>query len=317
MPTPSFWRRTPPAVFPALFGALGLGLAWRRAGGMVEFAGGVSELILGAATLIYVGAALAYAVKFMLRPAVILEDLKILPGRAGLAAMSLSTLLLAAVFVRYSDGLATLLLFFGLGLHAMLAALVIWTLATGPKEMRQITPAWHLAFVGFIVAPLSATPLGYGTISGAILGGTITIAALIYGVSLAQMLRQPPPPPLRPLLAIHLAPFSLFGTAAAQLGLWQLAWIMACLAIFAAMALLIRARWLTQAGFSPLWGAFTFPLAAFSGLMFVMGSQSIAFAIIGALSLAGATILIRYVVARVLQLWAKGTLASTTNAAVA
>ena len=96
-----------------------------------------------------------------------------------------------------------------------------------------------------------------------------------------------------------------------------MAWIMACLAIFAAIALLIRARWLTQAGFSPLWGAFTFPLAAFSGLMFVMGSQSIVFAVIGALSLAGATILIPYVVARVLQLWAKGTPASATNAAVA
>ena len=153
--------------------------------------------------------------------------------------------------------------------------------------------------------------------AGAILGATITIAAIIYGISLAQMLRRPPPASLRPLLAIHLAPVSLFGTAAAQLGLWQLAWIMACLAIFTCLMLILRARWLTEAGFSPLWGAFTFPLAAFCGLMFIMGSKSMVFSIIAAIALAGATILIPYVLFRVLQLWAKGTLATATNAAVA
>ena len=73
--------------------------------------------------------------------------------------------------------------------------------------------------MGFIVAPAAAAPLGYHGLVQAILVATLLIAGVIYAVSLAQLGKQGPPPPLRPLLAIHLAPLALFGMAAHLLGL--------------------------------------------------------------------------------------------------
>ena len=314
---PSFWRRMPPAVFPPLLGLFGLGLAWRRAEAPFGLPSGLGDLILGAVTLLYLFTLLAYAAKLLRRPGVVIEDLRVLPGRAGLAAMTVSLMLLAAALVPLSQGLAQAVLFAGLAGHAVLAVLLIRVLVAAPPEARQVTPVWHLAFVGFIVAPAAAAPLGYLDLVGAILAATLLAAGVIYAVSLAQLGKQGPPPPLRPLQAIHLAPMALFGQAAHLLGLEVTAVIFAVFANVVLAVLLWRARYLTKAGFSPLWGAFTFPLAAYSGLMLALWEVSEVFLVLGGLSLITATLIIPAIAAKVLQLWAKGVLAAKTNAAVA
>ena len=78
--------------------------------------------------------------------------------------------------------------------------------------------------------------------------------------------------------------------------------------------LLIRARWLTAAGFTPFWGAFTFPLAATASLWLTLGGI---WALPGVAALAGAMALVPWVAWKVLRLWARGQLATITNAAVA
>ncbi|MDJ0825969.1 MAG: tellurium resistance protein [Rhodobacter sp.] len=312
-----FWRRTPPAVFPPLLGLFGLAQAWGQAAAPFGVPRGVSELLLGAIALFYAFALAAYLAKAAARPAVVLEDLRILPGRAGIAAMTLCLLLLAAGLAPIAPSAARGLLFAGLAAHFGVAALVAYSLMSGPAEARKVTPAWHLSFVGFIVAPLSAAPLGHTSLAGAILAGTAAVAALIYGVSVAQILRRIPPPPLRPLLAIHLAPLALFGSASVLLGLTDLALVFAGLASVVALALLLSARTLTSAGFSPLWGAFTFPLAAYSGLMLGLADQGQIFRIVGGVTLVAATLLIPWIAVRVVQMWVRGTLAAKTNAAVA
>ena len=83
---PKFATRTPPAIFPPVFGLFGLGLAWRRAGDTFQMPAALGEMILGAVTLLFVFCALAYGIKVARRPGVIPEDLRVLPGRAGLAA---------------------------------------------------------------------------------------------------------------------------------------------------------------------------------------------------------------------------------------
>jgi tellurite resistance protein len=159
--------------------------------------------------------------------------------------------------------------------------------------------------------------MGYQDLVVAILAVTLLIAGVIYAVSLAQLGKQGPPPPLRPLQAIHLAPMALFGQAAHLLGLEVTAVIFAVFANVVLAVLLWRARYLTKAGFSPLWGAFTFPLAAYSGLMLALWQVSEVFLVLGGLSLVAATLVIPAIAAKVLQLWAKGVLAAKTNAAVA
>ncbi len=318
-PQTPFWRRTPPAVFPPLMGLFGIALGWHRAADVFAIGTGWSELILGATSLLFLFLSGSYLAKLIHRPAVILEDLRVLPGRAGLAALTLSVMLMAAGLVPLFPSAADFVLWLGIALHAALAVLVIRVLWSGPAEQRRVTPAWHLAFVGFIVIPLGAVPLGWEGLASYALAATLALASIIYGISLAQILRRATPPPLRPLLAIHLAPVSLFGTAAHLLGLPAVALVLAGLASALLAILLIRARYLTAAGFSPLWGAFTFPAASWCGLMLALAGDGAgaAFRVAGGVGLVAATLLTVWIVARVLRMWANGSLGQKTAAAVA
>ena len=88
---------------------------------------------------------------------------------------------------------------------------------------------------------------------------------------------------------------------------------LAALAILVALA--AGANWLLQAGFTPLWGALTFPLAAAAtAAMLALGAPG--FWIGGLLTLA-ATALNPWVAQQVLKSWAKGDLGAKTNAATA
>ncbi|MEJ1998691.1 MAG: tellurium resistance protein, partial [Maritimibacter sp.] len=83
--------------------------------------------------------------------------------------------------------------------------------------------------------------------------------------------------------------------------------------------LLVRLRRHVAAGFSPLWGSFTFPIAAFASLMMMLGAAGYdeIFRILGGLALVGATFLIPWILVKVGQMWLKGELAAKTNSAVA
>ncbi|WP_267138352.1 TDT family transporter [Anianabacter salinae] len=318
MHTP-FWKRTPPAVFAPIFGLFGLGLAWRAGLALTGLPGAPAEMLLGAVTLLWLAAALCYGAKAAARPGVVAEDLRVVPGRAGLAAMSLGGALLASVAVPYDARLAGALMWLALGGHAALAVLMIRVLLAGPPEQRQVTPAWHLSFVGFIVSAFCAAQLGQARLALGVLVLTAGLAAVIYAVSLRQLMRHDPPPPLRPLLAIHLAPVSLFGSVLVLLDHPGLAQVFGGAAMAVLGVLLWRARYLTAAGFSPLWGAFTFPLAAFAGLCLQLGFRTgnDLWSVAGLVTLAAASALIPWIAARVLGMWIKGTLAAKTGAAIA
>ncbi|MDX5356906.1 MAG: tellurium resistance protein, partial [Rhodobacterales bacterium] len=246
------------------------------------------------------------------RPGVVAEDLRILPGRAGLTAANLSGMLLAAALVPYAPGLALGVLIAALVAHVLLGLTLLRLFLTGPEEARVITPVWHLTYVGYIIAPLSLIPLGYAGLAQGILYATIPVAVAIWAVSLYQIATRIPPAPLRPLLAIHLAPASLFATVAAMLGLGGLATGFLVLALAILLVLLAAGVWLTQSGFSALWGAFTFPIAACASALLVNGWQ-----VSGLLVLAAATGIVVTIAVKVMQAWAKGGLAVKTNAAQA
>lgn len=318
-PKTRLFQRTPPAMFPPIFGLFGLGLAWRRAGESFAIPAEAADMLLGAVTLLYLFAVVAYLAKVVQRPGVFHEDLRILPGRAGLAAMMLSGMLLAATLVTFNTLLAQLVLGLALAGHVLLAGTLIRDLLSGPEEARVVTPVWHLSFVGFIISPLAALPLGWGMYNTVVFWATFAVAVAIWGISIRQFLKRDVPPPLRPLMAIHLAPASVLGTVAVLSGMPQVGVGFGILAIVIFVGLLASARWLTTAGFSPLWGAFTFPLAAFSTLMQVLALAGYGevFRVIGGLSLVAATLIIPPIAWKVMQMWMKGILAAKTNAAQA
>ncbi|WP_226550681.1 TDT family transporter [Celeribacter naphthalenivorans] len=317
-PPQGLWRATPPAIFPPILGLLGMGLAWRQAGNILPSAPNwIGEMILGAVSLLYIFAVVAYLAKMARRFGVVFEDAKILPGRAGLSAMTASGFLFAATMVPYSVVFAKAVLVLALIGHAFVAFAIIVGMMRGPAEQRRVTPVWHLSFVGFIIAPLAAVPLGWTGLSQIIFATTLPIAAAVWIISVMQFARADVPPPLRPLLAIHIAPVSLFGIVATLLGYTTLALAFAWIGVTALIVCLAGIRYLTKADFSALWGAFTFPLAAFANLMFAAARlQPMPFRLIGGLELVAATLAITYIAVKIMQLWTRGKLAKATNAAV-
>lgn len=308
------FARTPPAVFPSIMGLFGLGLSLRKAGTLGLVPAGLAEAVLGAVSLLFVFAALAYLAKVARRPGVVAEDLRVLPGRAGLAAGSLCILLLAGALVPHAPGLALGLLYAGVAVHLALALWLARLFLTGPDEVRTVNPAWHLHFVGFILTAFAGVPLGQTGLVWASVYVSVPAAVLIFAASAVQFARRIPPAPLRPLMAIHLAPPSVIGLAFVALGQTGMAAVCPVVSAAILAVLVASARWLTGAGFSALWGAFTFPLASAAGIFLAQGGPWV-WAGAGVLAAAGG--IVPVIAFKVLQLWARGTLAAKTNAATA
>lgn len=311
---PRLFARTPPAIFPVLLGLLGLGLALRRAMAALGWDAAPTEALNGALLVVFGFALLALAAKIARRPAVVLQDLAVLPGRAGYATASMGVMASAALIAPYAPATALAVMWTGLALHGVLAVTIAYVLLRGPRETRGVTPVWHLSFVGFIVAGLAALALGRPEVATALLLGTMPVAALIWGLSLAQLIWRIPPEPLRPLLAIHLAPAALFVTVAQGVGQTHLALTFAGVGSVILLALLASARWITASGFSPLWGAFTFPLTAATSAALSMGGP---WQWAGMILLAASLGTVPVIAWQVLKLWPGNRLAQKTNAAEA
>lgn len=310
---PALFAKTPPAAFPAILGLLGLGLALRRGLAGSALAEPV-EALNGALLALWLFAVLALLGKILRRPGVVFQDLRVLPGRAGLAASTMSGMVAASLLLPFVPRLAVGLALLSLALHAVLAGLLVATLLRMPPEAREVNPTWHLSFVGFIVGAVPLALAGWTGTAQAIFWVTLVAAVVIWGLSLAQLIRRIPPAPLRPLLAIHLSPAALFATVAALSGWPTPAAIFLVLGGVILTALILSGRWITSAGFSPMWGAFTFPLAAYASALIVTGGV---FATPGLALLVAATLIIPPIAWNVLKLWPGGRLAARTNAAEA
>ncbi|MGV8986359.1 MAG: tellurium resistance protein [Cypionkella sp.] len=304
---------TPPSVFTVILGLLGLGLALRRACAVLGLPGGLVELILGALLALWLFAIVALKLKVLRRFSVLAEDMRPLPGRAGLAAATMSGMLAAGVLIPYAPRLALFLVLASLAAHAILTAVLLRVLMFEP-EGRIVNPTWHLSFVGFIVAAPVLAQLGWTQSAKVIFALTFLAAMLIWLMSLVQLSRHAPPAPLRPMLAIHLSAASLLSSTASLTEQPDMALALTAFSVLIALALIFGASWLLAAGFTPIWGAMTFPLAAFSTALMVLGGTP---ATMGALVALAALAVIPPISWRVLKLWPGGKLAAKTNAATA
>ncbi len=312
------WRSTPPAIFPVILGLVGLSLAWRGLGLSFGLTSGLGDILLGVSTMILVFFALSYAAKLIARPAVLMEDLKSPPGRAGLSAISMSLIVLAAGLLPFGE-LARYVWWFGIILHVVIVTFVVKAMSKSPPEGRSVTPFQLLPFVGLVTAPLAGVALGYGLLSQLLTYISLVAFAVILFQLTTKFIRTRPPEPLRPTYAIILAPLSLFGIAFGQFGP-EIGFTVFYIAVWAyAIALLVFAKWLTKAGFTPMWGSFTFPLATFTNINIMAmakgyGLVATTGAIAGGLI---ATALIFFISYKALKMWAKRDLAKKTGSAVA
>lgn len=126
---------------------------------------------------------------------------------------------------------------------------------------KLIDLTWNLSVTGMVLAPPVLSQLGWIGLAQTDFALALLAALLIWLVSAAQMARRTLPGPLRTLLALHLSTAVLLLTTATLLGQTLLA--------DALLAMLCAGHWVLAAGFAPLCGAMTFPLAAFATALLI------------------------------------------------
>ena len=317
---PGLFQRVPPAIFPPVLGLLGLVTAWFRAVGVFDLPAAPVQMASGAVSILFAFCTAAYAAKVVRNPRVLPQDLGNLPGRTGLAAWCVAVMVEAVLMLGLSIALAKVLLIVGTLCLFCIAAYVLPLRLRGVDTAGPITPAMHLVFVGFILIPLAAVPMKMATAAMPWLIWYCIVASIfIMAKSLRSLVLKVGEPPLRPLQAIHLAPASFVATGALLTGQPVLSVLALLWASALAALLLWRVRWLTEGPFSGFWSAFTFPVTAYAGALltgyhvFEVGILKYA----GGLVLIAATLFIPVIAYRILKLWASGSLAVKTNAAMA
>lgn len=308
------FARTPPVVFPVILGLLGLVLALRVGLGVAGLPTAPADVLAGVAVGLWAFAILAYATKLLRRPGTIMEDLRVLPARGGIAAATMGGMAVAAIIAPFAPSAGWAVLVVSLAAHVIHAALLLWLLSRLPPEARVMNPTFHMTLVGPIVGGIAAVGLGSLTLASLLFVATLPIAAVIWSISILRLQTDQPPAPLRPLLAIHLAPAAVLASVAGLIGQDRYELALLVFALIIAAGLLIRLRWIMAAGMSPLWGAFSFPLAALTGAMLNRGG---AWAMPGLAMLALSLATIPALVWLVLKEWPGGKLAARTNAAEA
>ncbi len=267
-----FWRRTPVGVFPICLGLIGAGLLWRRAAETLGAPAAIGEIWLALAVALYVVCSGFYALKLARKPDAILDDLRPVPARAAVSAASMSTMLTAAFLAPYAPGLASAVWWVGVLHHGAHAAIVLWVIAQAKRGERPINPTLYLPFVGQIVAPIAGVPLGWVELSLALYWSAAAAWVVITVFSLWTIMREPIPKQLRQGMVIFLAPSGV-GVISAEV--LDASWSGAAMAVFGVAVagfagwLATRIGWLVEGGWTPAWGAFTFPTVALAGAAMV------------------------------------------------
>lgn len=311
---PALFARTPPAVFPAILGLIGLAGTLRAAASRLDLPPAIADLALGLVMPLWAFAAVALLAKILRRPSVVAEDLAAIPGRAGMAAATMGLMALSGLMAGVAPGAGRAMLFAGLALHGVVAVLTARAILRQPPGARGVTPVWHMGFAGFIVGGAAAPALGLPGLAMGLLWAVLPVAAAIWAVSLWQLATRIPPAPLRPLLAIHLAPSAFFASIAAQTGHEALAQGFALLAAAILLALVASLRWILAGPFTPLRAAFTFPLTAVATAALRVPGVWLP---VGLTLAALASVVVPVIAWKVLRLWPQGRLAALTNAAEA
>lgn len=308
----AFWRRTPPALFPVCLGILGLGLAWRQIG-----SDAVSQVIIALGVMIFGATFLCYAAKVIRRPSVLAEEMQLPPARGAVSAGSMCWMLVAAILSPFAPSYAVFFCFLGLALHAFYFAFVIAALRRSEAGLSQLMPPMLLPFVGYIVAAISGAELGFTSLSKFLIYLSAPFIFFILAMSVRNVMAGRAALPDRVGFYIFLAPFSIYGIAAANLWSAPVFSALVWLSILCLVLILPFLRWMLSGGWTPAWGALTFPSSAFAGLMALAHKAGVVPELVAWAALLIASMIVTYIAVRTYAFWFQGKLAIATKAAVA
>ncbi|MCU0803554.1 MAG: hypothetical protein MUF79_00455 [Burkholderiales bacterium] len=275
---PSLAARVPAGLYSIVMGLAGLGGAWLQAAQLLAWpaAPGFGLIVLAGIAWLVVTALLA--VKFVTARERFDAELAH-PSHGAPYTLAPATLcLLVPLFDAWTPALARPILLVGAFGAVALGAGLVGRWVSERRELSSFTPTLHFPLVaGGLLGALGAGVLGMPGLGVMLFGAGLFAWLIGASVSLHRLLfGEPLPPPMRPLVAIELAPPAIGAVAWIVLSEGApdaLAALFFGYALFLAALLAGLARWFAAAPFGPPWWAFTFPAAALSNaaIRFALG----------------------------------------------
>lgn len=283
-------RHLPLPLLAVPMGLGGLGMAWRKAVAALGAPAWPGEALMVAALLAWAAMTALHLWRWRRHPEAVAEDWAH-PFRAPIfAAGSISTMVAAGALLPWAPRLAAALLVLAVALHLVIGLILIARVFRGEGSAAMLVPPLLFPLVGNIVAPLVAAPLGWLTLGWMLLGVGALLWVMVMPLLLWRMLEGPGlPPPLRPSLAILLAPPTVGALSVAALagtGPWVV--MLYGLSAFILALLMLALPHILADGFSPPVWSFTFPIANFAAVTMMVAHGALAWmALLGATAVVG------------------------------
>ncbi|WP_237214811.1 SLAC1 family transporter [Falsiroseomonas oryziterrae] len=280
-------------------GTGGVGLAWRQAHGALGAPGWIGEALLAFTALLWAGLVLVQALRLLRHPQAVAAELRHPVRVAFGAAPTIGLMIVAAFLFPHAPALGAALWSVAVAGHLLLAMMLLRRVLAGRGDGAMIAPPLLIPLVGNILAPAFGPRMGFPELSWMMFGIGLVLWLAMLPLLLHRLLAGPPLPlPLRPTLAILLAP-----PAVAALALEALTGhVDGVVLAFAGVALLVAAVLLSLAHefarvpFGLPWWGVTFPSAAFAVMLMAIGAP----AWLGWAALLGSTALTGWVAWRTL-----------------
>ena len=301
-PLPS---RVPAGLYSIVMGLAGLGGARLQAAQLLAWPRTPGFALLALASLAWLVVTGLLVAKFVVARERFDAELAH-PSHGAPYALAPATLcLLMPLLDAWVPALARPVLFAGAFGALAVGAWTVGRWVAARHELSMFTPTLHFPLVaGGFLGALGAGILGMQAL-GVILFGAGLFAWLAgASVSLYRLIvGEPLPPPMRPLLAVELAPPAIGAVAWIVLSGDSpdaLAALLFGYGLFVALVLVALGRWLAAAPFGPPWWAFTFPAAALSNaaIRFALAYPGTELTVLAVALFAAANVLVLYVAMR-------------------
>ena len=257
----------PAAFFAMVLGLSGLAFCWRVAHRIWGFPEVVGELLMLVAALVWAVLILLYAAKWIGKRDAAFKELSDPIQCCYIGLVGVTTLLIAGGVLPYSRFAAQILLALGVGFTAVFAVWRTGGLWQGGRDPGTTTAVLYLPLGAgsFVTASLLGV-MGYADWGQLVFGAGLFSWLAIESVLLHRLLTaQPLPLPLRPSLAIQIAPPTVGALAYLNLTNGAPDLLVHAMIGYGLLQALIAIRmfpWVRQQPFAPSYWAYSFGVTA-------------------------------------------------------
>ncbi len=285
----------PISMFSVVMGLSGFAIAWQKALG-TSFPV-VTTFTSALASIVMLLMSSLYLLKLFRYPNAVIAETKHPIKINFFAAFSISLLLLSVVWHKF-ESLSYGLWGIGAIVQLSLTLLVMHSwIHHDHYRLEHANPSWFIPVVGNIIAPITGAKLGYIEVSWFFFSvGIVFWMVLLTIITNRLIFHEALPTRFKPMLFILLAPPSIGFVSYSSLvpELTDLSRILASVALFTAILLVLNINQFRKGGFYLSSWAFSFPVAAFNVALFRYAelTQSSTCLYIGKALLGGLTLLI-------------------------